>query len=230
MTVLDERRFPAPISRTYPINVVLRGHSCLVVGGGRVGERKVRGLQWAQAHVTVVAPEVTPELAADDTIVWRERAYRSSDISGHRLVVAATGDPDVDTRVAADARAAGVLVNAADDPQNCDFILPAVVHTGGLTVSVSTGSRSPAVAMWLRKRLESELDWRYRELLDAASMVREQVRLQYGTSELPGWGAALDDAFAAIASGEPDIGHAVLHSTLTSLLEPVIVQRLEGHR
>ncbi len=230
MTFLDERRSPAPISHTYPINVILRDHPCLVVGGGRVGERKVRGLQQAQAHVTVVAPRVTPGLSADETITWRARTYQRSDISGHRLVITATGVPDIDARVAADARAAGVLVNAADDPQNCDFILPAVVHTGGLTVSVSTGSRSPAVATWLRKRLESELDWRYRELLDAASMVREQVRLQYGTSELPGWGAALDEAFAAIASGEPDVGHAVLHDALTSLLEPAIVRHLEGHR
>ncbi|MFV1970411.1 MAG: bifunctional precorrin-2 dehydrogenase/sirohydrochlorin ferrochelatase [Acidimicrobiia bacterium] len=230
MTLLDDSRFPAPISHTYPINVIVRGQACLVVGGGRVAEHKVRGLQYAEAHITVVAPWATAGLATDGTVTWRKRTYRSSDVSGHRLVVTATGDTGIDTRVASDARRAGVLVNSADDPQNCDFILPAVARAGDLTVSVSTASRSPAVATWLRKRFESELDWRYRTLLDVAADVRAEVRLVRGTSELPGWGEALDDAFELIAAGDTDAGRSVLRHTFGLRPDPIISRHTEELR
>jgi len=230
MTILDDSRFPAPISHTYPINVIVRGQPCLVVGGGRVAERKVRGLQYAEAHVTVVAPRATVGLATDGTVTWRKRIYRSSDVSGNRLVVTATGDADIDTRVALDARRAGVLVNSADDPQNCDFILPAVARAGDLTVSVSTASRSPGVATWLRKRLESELDWRYRTLLDVAADVRAEVRLVRGTSELPGWSDALDHAFGFIAAGDTDAGRSVLRHTFGLQADPIISRYVEDLR
>ena len=230
MTFLDDSRFPAPISHTYPINVIVCGQPCLVVGGGRVAEHKVRGLQHAKAHVTVVAPRATAGLATDGTIAWRKRTYRSSDISGHRLVVTATGDAGIDARVASDARRARVLVNSADDPQNCDFILPAVTRAGGLTVSVSTASRSPAVATWLKRRLDSELDWRYRTLLDVAAEVRAEVRLLRGTSELPGWGEALDDAFDLIATGDTDAGRSVLRHTFGLQPDPIISRYVEDLR
>ncbi len=230
MTFLNDSRFPAPISQTYPINVILCGQPCLVVGGGRVAEHKVRGLQHAEARVTLVAPRATVGMATDDTIVWRKRIYRSSDVSGHRLVVTATGDPGVDARVAADARSAGVLVNSVDDPQNCDFILPAVARAGDLTVSVSTGSRSPAVAKWLRNWLESELDWRYYTLLDIAAGVRAEVRLVPGTSELPDWGEALNDAFEFIAAGDTDGGRSVLRHTFGLQPDPVISRHVENPR
>ena len=155
MTFLDDSRSPAPISHTYPINVIVRGQPCLVVGGGRVAEHKVRGLQYAEAQVTVVAPRATAGLATDGTVTWRKRTYRSSDVSGHRLVVTATGDTGIDTRVASDARRAGVLVNSADDPQNCDFILPAITRTGDLTVSVSTRSEARRVGEECRSRWSS---------------------------------------------------------------------------
>ncbi len=227
MTFPDDSRSPAPIPPTYPINVIVRGHPCLVVGGGHVGEHKVRRLQHAEAHVTVVAPQATIGLATDSTIVWKKRPYRSSDISGHRLIVTATGNAAVDARVAADARRFGVLVNSADDPPNCDFILPAVARAGDFTVSVSTGSRSPAVARWLRERLESELDWRYRILLDIAAEARSEMRLISGTSELPGWGEALDRAFEAISAGDNNSGRSVLRSAFGLEPDPIISRHVE---
>src|SRR5690606_20600440 len=156
---------------------VLAGRSCLVVGGGRVAVTKVRGLLEAEALVTVVAPEVDDriaELADAGTVALEQRTYRRGEVSGHRLVIAATGDPAVNQQVYDDGEAAGVWVNSADDPERCSLVLPARVRQGRLTVTVSTGGHSPAVASWLRARLADELGPEYDQLIGLASEVRRE--------------------------------------------------------
>lgn len=177
----------------YAVNLDLAGRPCLVVGGGTVAAHKIRGLLAAGADVTVVAPVVHPSVTGQPVTVFRRR-YRSGDVEGYRLVVTCTGDPEANRQVFVDAEAIGVLVNAADDPANCTLTLPAVARRGDLTVAISTGGRSPAVASWLRRRLERELDERYEILLDVAAAARAEARAEHGTSELPGWAAALDPA------------------------------------
>jgi siroheme synthase-like protein len=194
----------------YPVNLVVAGRPCLVVGGGRVATTKVRGLLEAGAHVTVVAPEVDPGLAdlaagADGAgapdggwpaggavVAVERRPYRRGEAARYRLVVAATGDPAVNQDVYDDGEAAGVWVNSADDPDRCSVILPARVRQGRLTVTVSTGGHSPAVAAWLRERLADELGVEYDQLIGLLSEAREEVRAQgIGTEQLD-WRAALD--------------------------------------
>lgn len=140
----------------YPVMLDLGGVSTLVVGGGRVAYRKAQGLAAAGAHVTVIAPEVVPELVelADEV---QQRTYRPDDAAAFRLVITATDDPSVNAAVAADATRAGVWVNSADDPANCSFILPAVARRGPVIVSVSTGGASPALASHLRARIEDDV-------------------------------------------------------------------------
>ena len=133
----------------YPVNLVLAGRSCLVVGGGPVAARKVEGLLAAGAHVHVVATSVGPAVRACTGATWDERAYRPGEASDYRLVVVATDDAEVNRQVALDAEGAGVWVNAADDPGSCSFMLPSVVRRGPITLAVSTGGRSPALARWL---------------------------------------------------------------------------------
>lgn len=140
----------------YPVMLELRDVPVLMVGGGHVAERKVEGLIAAGARVTVVAPSVRDEVAAMACEV-RRRPYSSSDIDGHRLVMTATDDPEVNRAVAADATALGVWVNSADDPQNCSFILPAITRRGPVTVAVGTDGSSPALARHLRDRIADEL-------------------------------------------------------------------------
>jgi siroheme synthase-like protein len=140
----------------YPVVLDVAGRPCLVVGGGPVARRKVEGLVTCGALVTVVAPEVDPEIVALGAAVER-RPYRRGEAAGYRLVVTATGVPEVDCAVAADAEAAGVWVNSADDTANCTFQLPAVHRDGSVTVSVSTGGASPALATWLRDRVAGQL-------------------------------------------------------------------------
>lgn len=175
----------------YPVNLVVADRPCLVVGGGRVAVTKVRGLVEAGARVTVVAPEVDPRIV-DAGVDVERRPYRRGEVAGYRLVVAATGDPAVNQQVYDDGEAAGVWVNSADDPERCSFILPARIRQGRLTVTVSTGGHSPAVAAWLRERLSAELGPEYDQLIELLSAARMEVQAEgVGTEQLD-WRRALD--------------------------------------
>lgn len=140
----------------YPVMLDLGGVPTLVVGGGRVAWRKAQGLAAAGAHVTVIAPEVVPELTELADVVHR-RPYASGDAAAFRLVITATDDPAVNAAVSADATLAEVWVNSADDPANCTFILPAVARRGPVVISISTGGASPALASHLRAKLQDEV-------------------------------------------------------------------------
>jgi precorrin-2 dehydrogenase / sirohydrochlorin ferrochelatase len=136
--------------RYYMACLDLTGRSCLVVGGGRVGLEKARGLLDCGAEVTVVAPEVEPELL-DLPFDWIRGRYEESALEGRRLVVAATPDRAVNRRVYEDAERLGVFCNVADDPELCSLILPAVHRVDPIAVAVSTGGASPALAQRLRR-------------------------------------------------------------------------------
>ena len=175
----------------YPVNLVLAGRPCLVVGGGRVALTKVRGLVDAGAVVTVVAPDIDPEVAALAASA-EARAYRPGEATEYRFVIAATGDPAVNQQVYDDGEAAGVWVNSADDPQRCSAILPARVRRGRLLLTVSTGGHSPAVAAWVRKRLADAYGPEYDQLIGLLSEVRSEVQARgVGTEQLD-WQEALD--------------------------------------
>ena len=186
---MSEPAFHAP----YPVNLDLRSRRVLVVGGGPVAARKAGGLLRAGAVVTVVAPEAVSELAQDPDVRWHARAYRRGEVASYRLAITATNDRAVNVQVARDGEAANVLVNSADDPQNCAFILPAVVTRGDLQITVSTNGRSPALASWARRRLEMIFTDAHARLLDLLSDVRDDARARFGTSELPGWDHVIDD-------------------------------------
>jgi siroheme synthase-like protein len=141
----------------FPAFLDLRGRRCVVVGGGPIGERKVRDLLACQASVVVVSPVMTPALAAlaaAGLVAHRPRRFRRWDVRGCAVVIAATGDARVDTAVATEARRRHALVNVVDDAAHCDFIVPSVLRRGQLQIAVSTGGRSPALAREIRRRLE----------------------------------------------------------------------------
>lgn len=175
----------------YPVNLIVARRACLVVGGGRVAARKAQGLLAAEAEVHVVAPDISAEMRALP-VTWDERPYRAGDLDGRWLVITATDAPEVNAAVARDAEAAGLWVNSADDPANCSFILPAVVRRGDLQVTVSTGGRSPALASWLRARLQDELGPEYDVLLDLLSDERDAILASGRPTEGLDWHKALD--------------------------------------
>ena len=191
----------------YPANLVVEGRACLVVGGGPVAARKVAGLLACGALVHVVAERVGREVRALEGATWEERSYQPGEASAYRLVVAATDSGDTNAAIYADADAAGVWVNSADDPAHCSFTLPSVVRRGSLMVTVSTGGRSPALASWLKTRLAAELGPEYEVLLDLLAAEREAVRAAGRSTEELDWQKALDsDMLDLIRKGH--VAHA----------------------
>jgi precorrin-2 dehydrogenase/sirohydrochlorin ferrochelatase len=179
----------------YPVNLRLQGVRCLVVGGGPVALGKVRGLLEARADVTVVAPDVVDQLAAlgeQKAITIQKRPYESREVAAYRLAVTATGDPAVDGAVFEDAEAAGVWLNAADDPAHCSFTVPARIRRGSLLVTFATGGQSPAFAAWLREHFENELGPEYEQLLTMLAEARADLVARGEPTEVPGWKRALD--------------------------------------
>src|SRR3984885_10371750 len=146
---------PAEPPSFYPVSLDVSGRSCLVVGGGPVAARKARTLLECGAAVTVIAPSLSDEMEvlAGQLEQVERRAYAGGDADRFRLVVTATGRPEVDGAVHDDAEAAGVWVNSADDRAHSSFILPAVHRDGPVIVAVSTSGLSPGLSSWLRARL-----------------------------------------------------------------------------
>jgi len=167
--------------KTYPIFAVIDRKPCLVVGGGLVGERKVHDLMAAGARVTVVSRTLTPELAdlaARGEIHYLPEDFQEAQVEGMALVMAATGDPEVNARVSAAAQARGIWVNVADNPEYCTFIVPAMVRRGDLTLAISTGGASPALARQLREDLQQHFGPEYGPYLDLLRRVRIQLLME----------------------------------------------------
>jgi siroheme synthase-like protein len=207
------RRTRAP---QYPINLELVDVPVLVVGGGHVAARKVAGLLDSGAAVTVVAPMAVPAIGDDPRIRWHEREYRRGEVASYRLAVTATGITEIDAQVAKDARATGVPVNAADDPDNCTFTLPAIVRRGDVQVTVSTGGRSPALASWLRARIEASHDDAVLDLLELLAEERDAMQRAGIPTEAPGWRRALDSGLAQLVKdGRVDEARQLLRNQLS---------------
>jgi precorrin-2 dehydrogenase/sirohydrochlorin ferrochelatase len=195
---------PVSAEAQYPVNLVLTGKKCLVVGGGRVAARKVEGLLACGADVTVIAPEVDADLAADPGVRVLGRAYVEGDAGrgGYRLVITATDDRATNQLVHDDAEAAGIWVNSADDPERCTFTLPAIVRNGPLMLTVGTGGHSPALASWLKAKLAEEYgDGAYVTLLELLEEARSALRAEGRTTEGLAWQTALDSDMLSLIRG-----------------------------
>lgn len=140
----------------YPLMLKVKDEACLVVGGGAVALQKARALRRAGADVTVVSPTFVPAFGRLRARRVRRR-FRSGDVAGQVLVIAATDDPKVNRAVSSACRNRAVPVNVVDVPELCSFIVPAVVRRGPVVVAVSTGGESPSLAKALRRRLETIL-------------------------------------------------------------------------
>ena len=160
----------------YPIFLSdLQDRLCLVVGGGQVAERKVHSLLEAQALVRVISPALTgglQVLTSRGAIHHVARDYRDGDLEGAFLAFAATDDAAVNRAIGRDAQARRVLVDVVDDPELCSFTVPATVRRGALTLSVSTGGRSPALAAHIRGELEDTFGPEYAALTDILGDLR----------------------------------------------------------
>jgi siroheme synthase-like protein len=178
-----------------PVNLLVAGRRCVVVGAGRIGARKAESLLAAGARVTVVAPDAGPEVtgwAEGGRVTWAAREFRPEDLDDAWLAVAATSTPAVNAAVFAAGEARRVWVNSADDPANCSFTLMSLVRRGDITVAIGTNGRSPALAAYLKERIRQELGPEYETLLEMLSEEREAMRAAGRSSEDADWRTALD--------------------------------------
>lgn len=190
--------------KTYPVCLIgIERRRTLVIGGGNVAARKVAGLLRAGARVTVISPTLTSELKAladARRIAVIGRTYREGDLVGAYLVIAATDDPVVNRTVWQAAEQRGCLVNVVDDPAHSNFITPAVVHREDLTIAISTGGTSPALARRLRERLESLIGPEYEELAVLLAELRPELGRRYSEEK-----ARQEAAFRLVDSDVLDI-------------------------
>ena len=164
--------------RYYPIFLNLGSRKTLVVGAGRVAERKVKTLLQAGARVTVVAPRASAalkKLAAAGKIRWQRRRYASGDMKGAALVFSATDSGATERTVAADASRRGIPVNCAGSPEFGSFLVPAQAVRGRLHIAVSTGGASPALARKLSRELKKMIGPEYAEWTRLLARLRPQI-------------------------------------------------------
>lgn len=211
MTDPSDARVPAALGLVYPVALVVKDRPCLVVGAGRVAARKIASLLECGAAVTVVAPEAHVALgllsewgvieAIDGApLDVQLRPYRPGEATEYRLVIAATGDAAVDGAVYRDAEQAGVWVNSADDPAHCTFVLPAVWRQGRVSLAVSTGGASPALAGWLRGRAAQSLGPNVDVLADLLAEARRTLQSRGRATHAVNWSALLDSELPDLVS------------------------------
>ena len=170
--------------RYYPVYANLTGRACLVVGGGLIAQRKVTTLLEHGAVVTVVSPDLTSRLQAwakAGKISLAKRRFRPADLREKWLVYAATDDQAVNEEVFAHAQRSRIFCNVVDQTRLCSFIAPAILKRGPLTIAISTGGRSPAMAKELRGRLGRAIGPEYLRMLRLIRAVRPQAKRRLAT-------------------------------------------------
>jgi siroheme synthase-like protein len=202
----------------YPIFLEMKDRRCVVIGGGAVAERKVEGLVAVGANVTVISPAITDglqDLLAQSAIRHVAREYRAGDRAGYDLVFVATDNSENNATVSNEARSLRIWVNSADDPDHCDFILPAVIRRGDLAVAVSTGGVSPAVTRAIREELDEYFNADYARFVQIAGEVRRELREKSVSPGASAWNRALQGDFRRlIKEGKPVQAKELLLETL----------------
>lgn len=183
------------MSEYYPLFLKVKGKECVVIGGGNVAERKVRGLLAAGAQVKVVAPELTQglrRLAERGRIQATVRRYRNGDLDKALLAFAATDDTRLNSKIARDATRTGIPINVVDSPEASSFIVGAMLRRGDIVIAVSTGGHSPALAKKIRIALEASLPREYSLLPPLLASVRKELKRVGETVKGEAWQKSLN--------------------------------------
>ncbi len=205
----------------YPVYLNLRGRLCVIVGGGTVAEGKIDRLLDSGAEIRVVSPDATPgirQFAADGTVRWEQRKYEYGDLTGAFIAIAATNVREVNRRIFDEANERGVILNAVDDPPNCSFIAPSIVRRGPVTLAISTGGVSPALARKLREALQNSEDLAWADLSGVMAVARSHLREAGLLSSIDPqrWQCCIDGELLAMAQEGRDAEAAeILLSALT---------------
>lgn len=163
----------------YPVYLNLAGKRCVIIGGGTIAQGKIAGLLRAGCRITVISPEVTPgirQAAQRGDVAWLERPYQPGDLEGAFIGVAATNIWHVNQEIYQEAERCGVLLNVVDDPDLCTFIAPSIVKREPVTLAISTGGASPALARKLRETLAQSEALEWADLAEVLAQARRVVK------------------------------------------------------
>ena len=197
----------------FPVFIDLKDRPCLIVGGGRVAARKVEKLLPYGPSITEVAPQFCPELENTPGITRLRRAYRSDDINGMALVIAATSDSALNHAVSAACREKNIPINVVDDKAACTFLFPCLVQQGELSVGISTGGASPTAAIWLKEQVTSMLPQNFDGILTWLEGLRPRLKEEISDESRR---AAL---FSALFTTCLEAGRPLTDDELASMLE-----------
>jgi precorrin-2 dehydrogenase/sirohydrochlorin ferrochelatase len=215
------------MTRYLPICLNVEGKSVLIVGGGAVGTQKARDFVECGARMTVIAPQASEYLraeAAAGRLTLLLRGYEPGDATGFFLVMVATDDAAANARIYAEASAAGQLVNVCDDPPHCNFIFPARIERGPLTLALFTHGTSPALSKRVRRELERVVGPEYTEMAELMAAIRPRVRAAPGLTQ-PERQAIYErivysDVLYLLREGDPEAAHARIEAILAEMLPP----------
>ncbi|MFN3396260.1 MAG: bifunctional precorrin-2 dehydrogenase/sirohydrochlorin ferrochelatase [Thermodesulfovibrionales bacterium] len=175
----QKKNSPQSNKSYYPVYLDLKGKRCIIVGGGRVAERKCRSLIKNGADVTVISPNITKRLEdykRKGKIRHLPRLYRRGDIESAFLAIAATDSQETNKKVYTEAMDKNILLNVVDNPDFCNFIAPSVFECGDLKIAISTGGTSPAVAKRIRKELEALYNHEFSKYLNFLKRIRGLIK------------------------------------------------------
>ena len=203
----------------YPVFLDLKGRPCVIIGGGEVAERKISNLLDCQAKLTIISPEVTGpihEMASRGELKWLPREYRDGDLKGVFLAIAATDLQRVNQAIAKEAANERVVLNVVDNTPLCTFIAPSIVKRGDVTVAVSTGGTSPALARKLRVSLERSEALQYAPLAGILSLARKELKRRAAEVHPDRWQECINGELLALvnAGQEEQAFEQLMHNLL----------------
>lgn len=162
----------------FPLFVELKGKKCIVVGGGNVATRKIDTLLKFDADITVISPEASErinELDSKGKIKLIRKEYSMEDIEGAFMVIAATSDSCLNSKIWEDCVKKGAFVNVADNPEKCTFVFPSIVKRGNMVLGISTSGGYPLLARYTRKEIEKIFPQHFERVVNALEGVRKRA-------------------------------------------------------
>ena len=186
----------------YPVYLNLAGKRCVILGGGKIAQGKIAALRQAAAQITVISPEATPGIrraAQRGDVEWLERKYRPGDLEGAFIAVAATNVWHINREIYEEAERLGVLLNVVDDPDLCSFIAPSIVKRDPVTLAISTGGASPALARKMRETLAEDANLRWADLAGVLAQARRLVKDRRIIIDPERWQCCITEELLALA-------------------------------
>jgi precorrin-2 dehydrogenase / sirohydrochlorin ferrochelatase len=170
----------------YPVNLNLTGKKAVIIGGGRIAERKIAGLLDTGAEITIISPEITPgilEFTKLNKVIWVQKEFSPEDIVGAFIIIAASNQSEVNTLVCESATPYQ-LVSSVSNHEQSNFILPSVLKQGKLNIAISTSGASPILAKKIKHKIAEDYGCDYKEYVDFLFQARQRILNEIKNPEL----------------------------------------------